>query len=369
MNNQSFNGNQTNLDSGYVMIFENLINTSSIIISTFGLITYITCFIYINWKLVLNSAMKNALKAYSVLMFVSYLSMTIGQIWQFFERNLISCGLNYVTIFICVGLMIETTLIISTIRSYKAWRATKAKIPSKFLINLYIIGLYIIALSYSTLVSYFQINGKIESSVMKACPSEIQTDTNNFDTTLRNVFRFCTTIICVVKGLVCLISDLILKKIQDKQNKTQNMSFGHELIPWKTTSDEDSNIPIKASIFSFCQLLCVTNIGLVCYWTLDSLGIENYLVWSSIILIWKFGIIFHLPLLIAFTIKQKSMVAKAQPPKGLQFYPADDPPDNETGTPTQVNVDFENTDDCIAKDDDEILHTDVIHVKPCKERY
>ena len=73
MANQSFEGNLTGLNTTYIMIFKNVINTASLITSTFGLITYLTCFMYINSKLVLNSAMKNALKVYSVLISISYL--------------------------------------------------------------------------------------------------------------------------------------------------------------------------------------------------------------------------------------------------------------------------------------------------------
>jgi hypothetical protein len=119
-------------------------------------------------------------------------------------------------------------------------------------------------------------------------------------------------IFCICSGI---FFDIEMLRFVRKINKTQPI----ELIPWKSVNvidkSEDIKVPLNATITSstlhFASLI-------LWYWVLS---IKN--IWYILCLISAFYI-FTLPILLVFTIKQKSdKKPTQQPPRTLQFHNED----------------------------------------------
>ena len=182
-------------------------------------------------------------------------------IWQ--DHNFFPCTIFAVTRYFNYQALSASIALVSQIRFYIGWKASKTKKYSKTLIRsisvaVYVFGPICSTIGYLILANYGQLSG------INTCMSvEVTEKGISLPTLLINVPTLLSYI------LVGLVGDIFMG-ILIKKRKNVVDPRGHQLVPWKSTTKGeefyDMKIPIRATILSLVNLaLAVTFITLVAF--------------------------------------------------------------------------------------------------------
>ena len=197
--------------------------------------------------------------------------------------------------------------------------------------------------------SYFLAQNAGDGVFLELCSQKFDDVHDKVEKSRRKIFLFFQVFI----KLVGLFFDIQMLFFVRKQQKVAPISTGNELIPWKSSANNekvDIKIPIQASVLATFQLSLIFGVGfIVVYLRNFWLGITTMFIILNT----------HLPIILMVSIKKHKENVKlqiiAQPPHGLHLHEETEPlpSQNEILEPTPGNY---------GVDEDQIgKHTQRLH--------
>ena len=277
-----------------------------IVITSINVIVSLICLLYITLRLTLNKFIKAILCILAIQNIMSHTVITIANavIILTERKSFITCNFLTQTLIVVNRANVIMPPLISILRYTMAWKASFAKFLKEKYIYYAIISSAIFP--YFNLLINIYLNNGCGRLTSMCLDLEMIGYTNSI---LQLLFNIPIHIIFSCCGI---FFDLKMLAFVKRQNKIQPIA----MIPWKTSDpndeEKDIDVPMKATIISTSSLLSSYAI-----YYLFKIS-EDF--WTILCLVSTYYIL-PLPILLIFTIKQKSnKKVTVKPPQTLQFH-------------------------------------------------
>ena len=308
--NTTFNGNDTTV---YDQLYESNFSPFLVVSTVVSLISNIICSYFLIFKLTLNAYIKliyylmNCLNITIMIVQVGALSYIL----QTHEQTLLPCTLIFFSELSGFLFNLEMPSIISIIKFYMSWKASKTRIAKPIVIqSIIIFALIYFGLSmigFITSIYYYKMR-----SAFTLCANRQDFNQDPYYSTPAG----CHILIILLIGL---ISDISLYSLVEKRKISSTNGQASNIIPWKVTANkEEAGIPKRTSLITFGTLVFFLIVVLPSFYFVILSKATG--MWFPVIM-FTLWMGFQLPFLLFFTIKhQKENVVTKQPPKVLQFH-------------------------------------------------